>query len=103
MKQPFYIKNILFRLDPEKAHHLVLSKLRFLKNIPAVSRVLKKRYFYTSPALSSKILGLDFLNPIGLASGFDKNGIVDHFFESLGFGFYELGTVTLKPQKGNPG
>ncbi|MBI2027755.1 MAG: quinone-dependent dihydroorotate dehydrogenase [Deltaproteobacteria bacterium] len=103
MKQPFYIKNILFRLEPEKAHHLVLSKLEFLKNISAISRIFKKKYFYTSPALRSKIGGLDFINPVGLASGFDKNGIVDHFFEALGFGFYELGTVTLNPQQGHSG
>ena len=55
-----------------------------------------------NPILAQHINGLDFPNPIGLAAGFDKNAEVIKSMFSLGFGFVEVGTITPKPQKGNP-
>ncbi|MBI2608409.1 MAG: quinone-dependent dihydroorotate dehydrogenase [Deltaproteobacteria bacterium] len=100
MKQPFYIKNLLFHCDPEWAHNSALFYFRFLKKTPFCEGYFKKKYFFTSKRIHQNILGLEFKNPLGLAAGFDKNGKVDSFLGALGFGFYELGTVTLKAQSG---
>ncbi len=102
MKQPWYIKNVLFKLDSELAHDISFRFLKGLAFIPGLKAILKSRYFLTSEKLERKILGITFPNPIGLAAGFDKNGYLDSFFSSLGFGFCEIGTITLKPQEGYP-
>src|SRR5690606_13408313 len=54
------------------------------------------------PGLEKKVFGITFPNPVGLAAGLDKNGILINEFDSLGFGFIEIGTLTPKPQPGNP-
>ena len=100
MEQPFYIRNIISKFDPESVHHFILGALRFTKKIPLSESILKKRYFFTSEKVRVKIFDLEFPNPIGLAAGFDKNCVIDSFFQALGFGFYELGTITLKSQEG---
>ncbi len=102
MKQPFYMRNVFLKCDPESAHHFVISFLQLAKKIPFTESLFKKRYFFTSEKIKVKIFDLEFPNPIGLAAGFDKNCVIDSFFEALGFGFYELGTVTLKSQTGFP-
>ena len=86
-------RSALFRLSPEKAHALTLNTIRVLGRIRPASRA-------TQPPI--RLMGLTFDNRVGLAAGFDKNGIaVDGWF-SLGFGHVEIGTVTPKPQAGNP-
>ncbi len=86
-------RSALFRLSPEKAHALTLNAVHLLGRI-------KPRPRTTEPPI--RLMGLTFSNRVGLAAGFDKNGIaVDGWF-SLGFGHVEIGTVTPKPQAGNP-
>ena len=86
-------RSALFRLSPEKAHSLTLNGVRMLGRI-------KPRPRATEPPI--RMMGLAFSNRVGLAAGFDKNGVaVDGWF-SLGFGHVEIGTVTPKPQPGNP-
>jgi dihydroorotate dehydrogenase len=89
------VRPLLFRLPPETAHELALHSLSLL---PA--RLIARRV--NAPALSIKRFGLTFSNPIGLAAGFDKNGIALQPLAALGFGFIEAGTVTYHPQPGNP-
>ncbi len=80
-------------LDPEDAHRLAVHGLKMLP--PAQPRA-------DDPKLAVRAFGLNFPNPIGMAAGFDKNGEVADAVLRLGFGFIEIGTVTLKPQGGNP-
>jgi len=89
------VRPLLFRLPAETAHELALHSLSLL---PA--SLIKKRV--DDSALSIKRFGLTFPNPIGLAAGFDKNGIALQPLAALGFGFIEAGTVTYHPQPGNP-
>ncbi len=86
-----FLKSLLFLLDPESAHRITINYLRFAR--------FKKPKLYK--VLKSKVFGLNFNNPIGIAAGFDKNGEVAHNLINLGFGFSEIGTVTPKPQLGN--
>lgn len=85
------LRPLLFRVDPERAHHLAL---RVLPLFPAGNRK-------TDDSLRTTVLGIPFTNPIGLAAGFDKDGIAAKYLPRLGFGFLELGTVTPAPQPGN--
>lgn len=89
------VRPLLFRLPAETAHELALHSLSF---VPA--SLIGKRI--NDPALSIKRFGLTFPNPIGLAAGFDKNGVALQPLAALGFGFIEAGTVTYHPQPGNP-
>lgn len=90
-------RGILFRLDPERAHHLALATARCLE--PLAARWPRRR---APDSAARRVLGRVFPTPIGLAAGFDKNGVGPHLWERLGFGFAELGTVTARPQPGNP-
>ena len=84
---------LLARLDPEFAHTLTIKMLsRFHDATPQPD----------DPRLSVQALGLDFPNPIGLAAGFDKNATATEAMLGFGFGFVEAGTVTPRPQEGNP-
>jgi len=94
------IRSILFRLDPETAHQLTLNTLRFAGNFPLSNWFL--RQFFSLPLKPVQAFGLTFKNPVGLAAGYDKNAIVINGLSALGFGHVEVGTVTLKPQPGNP-
>jgi dihydroorotate dehydrogenase len=85
---------ILSRLDPERAHDLGLAGLRLLQPLWPVPQVPAR--------LSVRCLGLDFAHPLGLAAGFDKNGDYLDALGALGFSHVELGTVTPRPQPGNP-
>jgi dihydroorotate dehydrogenase len=84
---------ILFSLDAEVAHHLTLSMLSMMPPLPVAA---------DPPELRSSLWGVDFSNPIGLAAGMDKDAIAIGAWQSLGFGFAELGTITPRPQPGNP-
>jgi dihydroorotate dehydrogenase len=84
---------ILRRLDPEDAHRLAIGGLKLLPSL---------RPHPDDPKLAVRAFGLNFPNPIGMAAGFDKNAEVPDALLRLGFGFVEVGTVTPKPQVGNP-
>ena len=87
------IRPLLFRLDAERAHRLTIAALKLLPvGGTAVPDIL----------LASRVAGVTFPNPVGLAAGFDKDGEVAHKMHALGFGFAELGTLTPLPQAGNP-
>jgi len=95
------IKKVLFNFEPETAHTMVGLGLKSLAYAPTILRDLKNHYFIENPALSQKLFGREFKNPVGLAAGFDKNGEYITATPTLGFGFTEIGTVTPKPQNGN--
>lgn len=104
-KQTVYkklLKPLLFLLSPESAHRLTVFLLKLILAIPLVNWLFKRQYRYQNPALERQLMGLQFPNPVGLAAGFDKDGKYFKAMSSLGFGFVEVGTVTPKPQKGNP-
>jgi dihydroorotate dehydrogenase len=94
------IRPLLFRLNPERAHQLTLSAVRLAGDIRPVCALL--RIIYQAPARPVRAFGLSFSNPIGLAAGYDKDGLGWRGLASLGFGHIEVGTVTPKPQPGNP-
>ena len=93
------VRPLLFSLDPETAHHLTLRILRIAARLPVALRALHR---FQPPAKPKTLFGLTFPNPIGLAAGFDKNGVALPAWAALGFGFIEIGTVTAKAQPGNP-
>lgn len=87
----------LFSLDAEQAHELTLSSLQ-----KAYECKLTRKLTENHPALPTTLMGLKLQNPVGLAAGLDKNGAHVDALGNLGFGFIEVGTVTPKPQSGNP-
>jgi dihydroorotate dehydrogenase len=87
------VRPLVFALDAERAHRLTIRALR------AVPAGLPPP---TDPLLAIEVAGLDFPNPIGLAAGFDKDGEVFDQMLGFGFGFVEVGTLTPRPQAGNP-
>ena len=91
---------ILFRLEPEQAHHLTLDLIRVAGGIGPVNWLLRRSF--TVPEQPVQAFGLNFSNPIGLAAGYDKDGLGWRGLACLGFGHIEIGTVTPKPQQGNP-
>jgi len=95
------IRPLLFCIDPERAHDLILSLLGAAGFISPIINILRKIYF---PKIYSPVdfAGLSFPNPVGLAAGYDKNGISWRGLSLLGFGHIEIGTVTPLPQEGNP-
>jgi dihydroorotate dehydrogenase len=92
----------LFKLDPERAHRLTLGLLKLAGAMPPIRSGLRRIFSIPDPKLGVEAFGLRFANPIGLAAGYDKNGLAMHGLASLGFGHLEIGTVTLRAQGGNP-
>jgi dihydroorotate dehydrogenase len=88
------------RIDAETAHRLGFRLLRFAAFVPGGQWLMRRVFRVPGPAV--KALGLDFPSPLGLAAGFDKNGTGVAALAALGFGFVEVGTVTARPQPGNP-
>ncbi|MBK8701763.1 MAG: quinone-dependent dihydroorotate dehydrogenase [Saprospiraceae bacterium] len=97
-----FLKPILFLFDPERVHHKVTGLLQIIYNLPFGPSLLRSLYGFEHPGLEKNLLGLHFKNPVGLAAGFDKNGAWIDALACLGFGFVEVGTVTPRPQEGNP-
>jgi dihydroorotate dehydrogenase len=95
------IRKLLFLLDAEDAHDFTTRQMIALQNISLVLRAIAR---YCAPPASARreLLGLTFPSPIGIAAGFDKNALLMPMLAALGFGFVEVGTVTLRPQPGNP-
>lgn len=100
----FYKKFVfpyLTRHDAEKIHYVAMNALKFACAIPLMPSILRLIFEKKDTRLERKVFGLRFKNPVGLAAGFDKNGIWTDDLSNLGFGFIEIGTVTPKPQAGN--
>jgi dihydroorotate dehydrogenase len=97
-----------FKADPEWLHQQTLRSLHWLEeegNAPPASWIqsrLRQSFCLTDTRLEQSLWGLTFPNPVGLAAGFDKDGVAAGIWDSLGFGFAELGTVTFQAQPGNP-
>ncbi len=91
------IRPLLFHLDPETAHHVTLAMLAMVHRLG-----LSERLFPPPSGAPCELMGLSFPNRIGLAAGLDKNGDYIDALAALGFGFIEIGTVTPRPQPGNP-
>ena len=96
------IRPVLFLFDPEKIHHFSFSALKFLLRIPGIGMITKSLYQPKGNHLEKELWGLTFKNPIGLAAGFDKNALLGTRWADMGFGFVEVGTITPRPQVGNP-
>ncbi|HIM94212.1 MAG TPA: quinone-dependent dihydroorotate dehydrogenase [Campylobacterales bacterium] len=96
------IKNILFKLEPETAHTIGGLALKAAAYAPTILKLAKNHYFVQDPILTQELFGRKFSNPVGLAAGFDKNGEYITAMPTLGFGYTEIGTITPKPQDGNP-
>lgn len=96
------IRPILFWFDPEEVHYFSFSFIKFIAKIPFVPSILKSIYEVKDTRLEREVFGLKFKNPVGLAAGFDKDAKCYKELSNFGFGFIEIGTVTPKPQAGNP-
>ncbi|WP_026263282.1 quinone-dependent dihydroorotate dehydrogenase [Paenibacillus sanguinis] len=95
-------KPLFFRMDPEKAHHLVIDGLHIAGRIPGGVSLLRGMYgVKETPELAMDLFGLHFPSPVGLAAGLDKNADAVPGFSAIGFGFMEVGTVTPVGQPGN--
>lgn len=96
------IRPLLFRLQPETIHHLIMGMMKVGRYVPLAKPIMRSMLGYKNPSLEREVFGLKFPNPIGLAAGFDKNAEVYDMIGAMGFGFVEIGTVTPKGQPGNP-
>jgi dihydroorotate dehydrogenase len=96
------VRRVLFLVPPERSHELVFAALRGITTAPAIRRRLSRRLAPTDPVLASTVFGVRFPGPLGLAAGFDKDGVGLNAWGALGFGYAEVGTVTAHPQPGNP-
>jgi dihydroorotate dehydrogenase len=96
------IRPLLFWFDPEEVHYFTFSAIRFISKIPGFSCVFRSIYVLEDKRLETEVFGLKFKNPVGLAAGFDKDAVLYNELSNFGFGFIEIGTLTPKPQDGNP-
>ncbi|MEF2965512.1 quinone-dependent dihydroorotate dehydrogenase [Paenibacillus sp. M1] len=95
-------KPVFFKLDPEKAHHLVIGGLHTAAKVPGLVPLMSGMYGIPKvPEMSTELFGVTFPSPVGLAAGLDKNAEAVDGFSAIGFGFMEVGTVTPKAQPGN--
>lgn len=95
------IRPILFLFDAEAVHHFSFRAIKFFSRL-GLGGVFRKIFDVNDPKLEREVFGVKFKNPVGLAAGFDKNAKLYNEFSDFGFGFVEIGTVTPKPQPGNP-
>lgn len=96
------IRPLFFLFDPEKIHHFTFSLIRIFSKIPLMSSLFRSLYVIEDKRLERSLFGLKFKNPVGLAAGFDKDAKLFNELGDFGFGFIEIGTLTPKPQEGNP-
>ena len=97
-----FVKPLLFLKDAEAAHEAGVRLSNLASNSAFFSSLSKLLYNSSNKGLEQNIFGLHFPNPVGLAAGFDKNGVSPRAMQALGFGFVEVGSITAKPSKGNP-
>ncbi|MGB7393444.1 MAG: quinone-dependent dihydroorotate dehydrogenase [Pricia sp.] len=95
------VRPLLFLLDAEQAHYFTFSLVRFLSDI-GFSGIFRRMYAVSDERLEREVFGIRFKNPVGLAAGFDKDAKLYNELSDFGFGFVEIGTLTPKPQPGNP-
>jgi dihydroorotate dehydrogenase len=95
-------QGVLRHVPPEAAHRLGFGLIKAAAEVPGGTALLRRALAPTDPALRVRALGLDFPGPLGLAAGFDKNAEGPVALAALGFSFVEVGTVTARPQPGNP-
>ena len=98
----YFVRPILFCFDPEKVHYFTFSLIRFFCKIPGMNNFFRGLYLVQDDRLERNLFGLTFKNPVGLAAGFDKDAKLFNELNNFGFGFIEIGTLTPKPQDGNP-
>ncbi|WP_053204140.1 quinone-dependent dihydroorotate dehydrogenase [Jiangella muralis] len=96
------VKPALFRMDPERAHHLTIDALARLGRVPCARDLARRRYRHRDARLSTRFAGLWLENPIGMAAGFDKNGLAVSMLTSLGLGHVEIGSISASASLGNP-
>ncbi|RFD23831.1 dihydroorotate dehydrogenase (quinone) [Mycobacterium uberis] len=96
------VRRLLFLIPPERIHTLVFAMLRSVTAVTVLRRWLRRWLGPTDPVLASTVFGARFPGPLGLAAGFDKDGMGLLTWAALGFGYAEVGTVTAYPQPGNP-
>jgi len=96
------VRKVLFQFDPEDVHHFTFGMIKSLLRLPLAGQIVKSKFGFEHPSLERELFGLKFKNPVGLAAGFDKNAVLFDEFAQYGFGFVEIGTVTPRPQPGNP-
>jgi dihydroorotate dehydrogenase len=96
------IRKILFTIDPERVHYMAMDRLKTAYAFAISRSLLRKMFVIRHPSLERKLWGITFPNPVGLAAGFDKDAKYTDPLACLGFGFIEIGTVTPRPQPGNP-
>ncbi len=97
-----FIRPLLFLFKPENAHFLTFLCLKIVNIIPFMKKILAAFYCKEHKSTTFNLLGINFPSRVGLAAGLDKDAEVFDVLGSLGFGFVEIGTVTPKPQPGNP-
>jgi dihydroorotate dehydrogenase len=90
------------RISPESAHRIGFALIRLAGLVPGLPALLRRGLGPNDPVLRVATLGLDLPGPLGLAAGFDKDALAPDALAALGFGFVEIGTVTARPQPGNP-
>ena len=96
------IKKIMFNFEPETAHHIAEYGLKTLAYCRMINNYMVERNFINNDILTQEVFGTTFHNPIGLGAGFDKNATMIKAMPAMGFGYTEIGTMTPKPQVGNP-
>lgn len=98
----FILRILNFFFGPERAHSVAVQMLRVVGHIPGAHWILRKIYAVEHPSLEREAFGMRFNNPIGVAAGFDRNAEIYRELSAMGFGFVEVGTITPRPQSGNP-
>ena len=96
------IRPLLFKLDPERIHGLTLRLIQLTGQLPPTYALVRRMFEVDDPRLEVEAFGVKFRNPIGLAAGYDKNGVAVKGLSALGFGHVEVGTLTRYKQIGNP-
>jgi dihydroorotate dehydrogenase len=106
MSRPFdpyaLMRPLIFRMNPETAHHVAFGLGNMAQRLPGFLGLARTVCGRPDPGLARDVLGLKFASPIGLAAGLDKGAELLPLWKALGFGFVEIGTVTPRPQPGNP-
>lgn len=97
-----YLLKLMFTLPPERIHGIMNRALSTLSTATPVNRAMEKLVRVHDPRLEQELFGVRFPAPLGLAAGFDKNATAADAWSAVGFGYAELGTVTPRPQPGNP-
>lgn len=94
-----FFRPLLFRVDPERAHNITLNAARLVQGISP--SLIQPMFSFESPVLRQTLWGKTFENPVGLAAGADKNGVLVRFWSKVGFGFCEIGSVSARAAGGN--